>query len=216
MKRIEKKGLLTFGLAALAAALVLTGCVTVPPAGIEPSPGAQALSAGLAPDARLTGERMAQHWWTIFGDETLNKVIQDALKKNLDIRTAVARIDEARASLGLVQAESLPSLGMNAGYSRQALSEYDPMALLGAPTEATSAWRLGGAASWELDLWGHVRYRSEAAVERLQSAALQAENVRVSTAAEIARTYLLLRGTEAEIALLEKDLAAQKKRFFGN
>ena len=57
-------------------------------------------------------------WWEMFGDEQLNKLETEALLYNRDLRQAVARVDQARASVGSAVADQLPTIGIQGGSGR--------------------------------------------------------------------------------------------------
>ncbi|WP_232216572.1 efflux transporter outer membrane subunit [Brenneria nigrifluens] len=137
-------------------------------------------------------------WWELFGDSTLTALEAEAVGSNLDLQAAVARIEESRAQLGLADSARRPQIGANSAYSRSGLSEHSPMASLGAPTDASSTWSLGLQASWELDLWGHLGYLSDSARANLEASGYSKEAVMVSIGGDVARTYLLLRGIQAQ------------------
>ncbi|WP_335589157.1 MULTISPECIES: efflux transporter outer membrane subunit [Hydrogenophaga] len=188
-----------------AIALALAGCTVVPQ---RPAPElATPQAALLARAATMDGATGLSHapvpaaWWMLFNDGTLSELQAEAAASNLDLQAAVARIEESRAQLGLARAAQAPQLAAEAGYARSAQSEYAPLARLGAPTTASSAWQLGLQAGWELDLWGHLRQLGVAADARLQASGYGAQAVRISVAGDIARTYLLLRGAQAQLAL---------------
>lgn len=196
-----------FKLISTVAILCLSGCVGLPQSEMSPSPQPNELFKGIEPNAGLSEEKITRRWWEIFNDERLNDLIDQAHKKNLDILTAVARIDEARAILAVIDSDQYPKANLEGAYSRQALSDYEPLAQLGAPTQATNTWKLGAAASWEIDFWGYVRYQTQAATERLESIKLDAENVRLITEAELTRIYFIIEGTQQAIAIAQNDRA---------
>src|SRR3546814_17632589 len=69
----------------------------------------------------------------------------------------------------------LPSVGVSAGYSREAISEHGKFAALGAPTSASDFWQLGFEASWELDLWGRARRSREGAAAAFEATVYERE-----------------------------------------
>ncbi|MDR3221787.1 MAG: TolC family protein, partial [Candidatus Accumulibacter sp.] len=190
-------------------ALVLTACVMVPEAGApslaSPDAALSARAAIVANEAALVEETAPRQWWQLFGDATLSALEAEAAQANLDLLAAAARIEESRAQLGLAGAARRPRLAADASYTRSALSEHSPMAMLGAPTEAADLWNLGLQAGWELDLWGRLRHLADSAEARLQASRFGMEAVRVSVAADVARTYLLLRGAQAQEAIGEEN-----------
>ena len=152
----------------------------------------------LAGQLALVEEAIPSEWWALFRDDTLSRLQEQAVASNLDLLAAAARMDASRAQLGLADAARRPQLSGQAAYSRSANSENSPMAALGAPTEGTDSWSMGLQTGWEIDLWGHLRYLSESAESRLVA-------VQVSVAGDVARTYLLLRGTQAQQTIVEEN-----------
>lgn len=197
-------------LTAMTAILLLAGCVSAPEL---PAPGSPSLDAALrsrasavASDAALIEQPPPEQWWILLGDTTLASLQSEATQTNLDLHAAAARIEESRAQLGLVDAARWPQVFADAGYTRSALSEQSPLARLGAPTTASSNWNLGVQAGWEIDLWGRLRRQSESAEARLEASAYGMDAVKVSVAGDVARTYLLLRGVQAQHAIFEENL----------
>ncbi|MCL2897367.1 efflux transporter outer membrane subunit [Brenneria tiliae] len=205
MNRLVRYTSLSQGAPALIA-LLLAGCVT-PPSVQAPATGSKvaALKAREAMVARhpaLTRSRAPEHWWALFNDATLIQ-LESEVGANLDLRTAALRIDESRAQSGLVDASRRPSLSARSGYASSAISENSPTHRLGAPTSSYNTWSLGMEAAWELDLWGHLRHLGESAQANLQAAYYGREAAEVSVTAEVARTYILLRGIQAQASLVE-------------
>lgn len=195
--------------AAAVLAFSLVGCMSVPGTQMPslPSPDAalNARTIVLNSQPALTETAVPSEWWTLFGDATLTELEAEAAAENLDLLAAAARIEESRAQLGLANASRRPQLAVEAGYARSAHSENSPMAALGAPTSPTDNWVLGLQAGWELDFWGHLRHLGEAAQARLQASMHDIAAVKVSVSAEVARTYLLLRGVQAQQKVLEEN-----------
>jgi NodT family efflux transporter outer membrane factor (OMF) lipoprotein len=152
----------------------------------------------------LVEDEAPDHWWRLFNDPTLIALESEAAQSNLDLQSAVIRVEESRAQLGLINAERYPLVSASASYSRQALSEHEPMAKLGAPTSPADSWGLGILASWELDLWGSLRYQSQSAEARLNASGFGMEAVKVSVAGDVAHAYLLLRGVQAQEKITEE------------
>ncbi|MDR1274836.1 MAG: efflux transporter outer membrane subunit [Candidatus Accumulibacter sp.] len=145
------------------------------------------------------GEKVPNAWWALLGDPLLDSLEARAHEANLDLQSAYARIDQSRASLGIVAAELLPALSAHASYSRQALSAHGPMVALGAPSFAQNLWQTGLAALWELDLWGGNRRLREMAVARGLSKVYEKEVLHVALSAEVAKAYILLRGMQSQL-----------------
>lgn len=105
----------------------------------------------------------------------------------------------------------LPSVGANASYAREALSEHGKFAALGAPTAPSNFWQMGFDASWEIDLWGRARRAREGAAATLEATVFDREAARVALSAEVARTYLQLRGTQAQLDIAQQNLTIAER-----
>lgn len=161
---------------------------------------------GPAPQA-LLADPVPREWWHLLNDPVLDGLIARAWSGNLDLQAAAARVEQGRARAGVAQARLYPQLGFSASLDRKAISENGPMARLGASPAATDLWETGFDASWEIDLWGHVRRQREAAVADLSASVFEARGVEVSLSAEIARQYLSLRGVQQRRGIAERNQA---------
>ncbi|WP_434676468.1 efflux transporter outer membrane subunit [Pseudomonas sp. D3-10] len=193
--------------AALGAAC-LAGCM-VGPDFIRPENGLDA--AQLTPRQEHHGEprsstaAVPMQWWRLFNDALLTQLLARTLEGNLDLQMAAERIEQSRARLGIVASQLLPIVGANASYAREGLSEHGKFAALGAPTDPSNFWQLGFDANWEIDLWGRARRSREGAEATVQASLYDREAVRVALAAEVARTYLQLRGTQAQLDIARQN-----------
>lgn len=189
--------------------LLLAGCVTAPFADrpiIPPTTVALESRAAIVLDhPALVEASVPSDWWTLFDDPVL-LALEGGIEDNLDLQAAILRIEESRSQLGLIDSVRRPNLSAETGYSRAAISENSPTHRLGAPTSGYDTWSLGLQAGWELDFWGHQRRLGDSARASLEASYFGKEAARVSITAEIARTYLLLRGVQAETALTEANL----------
>lgn len=191
--------------------LLLAGC-TVGPNYSEPQ---TALPAAYSETA-ASGQFQLDRWWAAFNDSQLNALVDQALRQNLDIELAAARIREARAQEGVAGAGSSPQVGAEASVTRQRISEnaipVPPGAgsgggSIGLPGSEFTSWRAGFDASWELDLFGRNRREREAAAARTGTAVWNRRDAEVSVAAEVASAYLKLRTLQGEIANAEAEVA---------
>ncbi|MGH6834916.1 MAG: efflux transporter outer membrane subunit [Methylocella sp.] len=215
----------TTAVAALLALLALAGCASVgpdfePPDPLLPSvsflakPGP--LGANHAPEAAAKGDAspVDPAWWTAFRDPTLTSLAARVATANLDVNSATLRRAESRAQLGVTAAAAVPAINGDASYQRQLFSENGLVSLgkalapPGTPfvVPPISIYQPGFDASWELDLWGHVRRQIEAATAQVEAAENQRRDMLVSTLAELARDYIQLRGAQAQIAISKENL----------
>ena len=127
--------------------------------------------------------------------------MQTALSRNLDLRQAQARIREARSLREAAAGGQWPALDARAGITREEQTLNGPLPIREIPGLARdiTIYDAEFDASWELDLFGRVRRQVESAQAQAQAAEEQARDARVSVAAEVARTYLTLRGAQLEL-----------------
>jgi NodT family efflux transporter outer membrane factor (OMF) lipoprotein len=155
-------------------------------------------------------------WWQAFNDPTLSALVEMALRANLDLRQAEARIRQARAARVVAGAPLWPKVDASAIYERSASSSATVSSSGGVPSVATVApfrelFQVGLDASWELDIFGGTRRNLEAATADLQAAVEDRRDVLVSMVAEVGNNYLNLRGFQEQVAIARKNLEAQKK-----
>ncbi|UCV17808.1 efflux transporter outer membrane subunit [Ferribacterium limneticum] len=192
----------------LACISALTAC-TVGPDYLRPDSGLQ--EAVLLPRPEYSGSSPISHtevpalWWSLFNDPLLMEFESRALLSNLDLQIATNRIEQSRAQLGITGADLLPSISASASYAREAISQHGYFAALGAPTTPNNFWQIGFDATWELDLWGRARRANEGAAATLEATTYEREAFRVTLAAEIARCYLQIRGTQAQLDIANQN-----------
>lgn len=188
-------------LAAAAAAAFLVGCVADPP---PPEEIRHQALAGVSLDhpwkAGTVGEgAVLDDWLATFGDTTLNTLVDEALKANPDLHVAATRMLQAAEYLTQARAPMFPAVGIGGtGGLKESGGGGDPSsALQGAVA----------AASWELDLWGRVRYGRNAAREDNISAIADYEFARQSLAAGVAKAWFSVIQLSQQ-AKLTADMAA--------
>jgi outer membrane protein, multidrug efflux system len=198
-------------LAIIATILVLlTGCVTVgpdyaPPVTPVPTAWHNAGRGGLT--GETTNPETMAAWWTTFNDPELTSIIERAVKGNLDLKTARARVREARARRGIAGAALLPTLDATGA---AAWSRADKDTGSGRSGELYSA---GLDAGWEIDIFGGVRRGIEAADADLRASREDLRDVLVSLLAEVALNYADVRTRQAQLAATEANLVAQSDTF---
>jgi outer membrane protein TolC len=147
---------------AIVVALALAGCSVgpdyEPPKTDAPSRWSQAADTSLAD---------LSTWWTVFSDATLNGLIDRAVRANHDVRIAVARVDEARAQLGVVRGYLLPQVDATADWSKRRVSPNAQPFNINQIYQ--SRYTVGFDASWEIDIFGGGRRRIEAATADLEA-----------------------------------------------
>ncbi len=164
--------------------------IPVPDAYVEPVP---------------SGETIANMpWWELFQDEQLRLLIDTALAENKDLGIALARINEARANLGIVRADQYPFIN---GAGRAARGRQSREIFPGADTD--SNFLLGGDLSFEVDLWGRLRRSTESARAELLATEESYRNVTISLVANVASVYLLLRDLDERLEISESTVTTR-------
>jgi multidrug efflux system outer membrane protein len=148
-----------------------------------------------------------EQFWTLFQDEQLTKLVEEALANSRDLKIAVARIEEARANLRIAKMTLYPTLDATASANRSKLSgaiELPP----GTPL-ISNTFNVGLVASYEVDVWGKLAAGREAASASLLATRYAAETVRIALAAQVASTYFTLRGLDAELRVTRETLGTR-------
>ena len=179
------------------AALLLAACTPkfYPPQ--VSTPENYIYGAGFASDTTGISER----WWELFGDTTLNALVERALVNNRDLEAAVARVEEARANLKSTRAQYLPQIGIGAS----AEGEYTPQ------TKIVQSYAVEPTLSWELSLFGALRNAKRAAKAEIASTEWALAGVRLSLAAEVATTYFTLLEYERDLSIARQTLRLRRE-----
>lgn len=217
----------TMGLTLLA--MTLSAC-SVGPDYVPPRPATPASFNDLhstgqhEPASRARVAQPDPAWWQTFHDAQLNSLIERAIVGNLSLRQAVLRIAGAREQTLQAGAAGLPSVNANASATRQQLGVAGILDSSGIRSQAAAAnedlasgldslsrpvhlYQGSFDASWELDLWGRVRRSVESAEAQTQASIEQRNDALVSLEAEVARSYLQLRGAQSITQTLESQIA---------
>lgn len=155
-------------------------------------------------------------WWRLFEDAELDTLVGQALDANQELRLAMARVLEARALAGVSTAELFPSLTANNTYTEQRLSENTadaPQQVPGgpAPDHRVSDFRTTLDLSYEVDVWGRVRRLVEAADHDTRVVETDLQVVRLTLAADVARTYHELRALDVQRDVLSGTVTLRRE-----
>ncbi len=149
-------------------------------------------------------------WWKNFHDPELDLLIARAIHSNLNLRSATARVREARAARGVVAADYWPTVNASGSYQRERISangfpEFPP----GIPLEA-NVYQAGFDANWELDVFGGTRRAVQAADAEIAAAEFGRGDVLVSLLGEVARNYVEARGFQRQLVIVRQNILAQQ------
>ena len=144
-------------------------------------------------------------YWQSFGDAELNTLINKALKSNLDIKIALARVDQARSERRGVRAELFPTVNATGGVQRQ----NNPFPGL-AQGIKYNMFEMGFDALWEVDLYGRQQRRLESAVAEQEATNELHRQALVTLTSELARTYINYRSLQNQLRITHSNLTSQQ------
>ena len=200
------------GLTALAAALLLSGCVNLAPRYERPAAPVPEHYPDAPADAGSNGAANADVGWrTFFADAKLRGLIELALDNNRDLRVAVLNIAQARAQYRIQDAATLPTLsasGSGTATRTPASLSATGEALTGHQYSATL-----GVSAYELDLFGRVRNLSAQALEQYLATEEARRSTQISLVAEVATAYLTWAADLERLALARETLRSQSDTY---
>nr|WP_298123478.1 efflux transporter outer membrane subunit [uncultured Pseudoxanthomonas sp.] len=180
------------------AAALLAGCVTVGPDYVAPQTAPATLQH--AASTGYVADHPVATWWGQFDDPVLDQLVRESLLANPDVRIAIARVNEARAVFSERRLDLAPHVtaGVEGSRTKQPVE--------GQGRVETDSYSAGFDAAWELDLFGRVRRNTEAAHADLQAQRNDLQAAQVTVAAEVARNYFELRGTQKRLEVARRIL----------
>jgi outer membrane protein, multidrug efflux system len=152
-------------------------------------------------------------WWELFKDEKLQDLIRAALAANYDLRDAVVRVEQARASLSVTRSNQFPQFGVGGAVEINRLSR-DGQTPLPSSFLPNQNRNFGEATlnllSFEVDIWGRLRRATEAARANLLNADENRKAVVVTLVSDVATDYLHLRELDYELEISKETLATRQ------
>jgi outer membrane protein TolC len=152
-----------------------------------------------------------REWWTVFNDPLLNQLIEESFKQNLSLQIAGLRILEARAQLGISEGRLYPQIQQaNGSISKNRISEnspnFNPLA-----DKQFDNYEAGFDAVWEIDFWGTFARGIQADTAGLNATFADYDDALVSRAAEVTRTYVVIRTLETQLELARANVKLQRE-----
>ena len=196
------------------AAVLLSGC-TVGPNYHRPT--IQTPTAFRSPTPTPTSDPASLadlKWWEIFKDERLQELERTALAQNYDLRDAAARVEAARANLGITRSNQFPNLDASADISTTRFSRdgSSPLPLSFVPSQNRT---FGGATlnllSFELDIFGRLRRATEAARANLLGAEENRKAVMITLVSDVAGAYFSLRELDQQLEISRNTLTTRQE-----
>lgn len=193
-RRLQRHALAT----GLVLAFALSGCASLSPSSTDlpQTPVPAAWTSEATPSAAAT---VLAQWWQRFNDPLLGTLVTQALQANTTVRSAQAALQQARALRDVNSANLLPTVSASGSAQHSKLGGAD----------ASDTFKAGFDASWEPDVFGAQRSALSATEADAQAAQASLADTQVSIAAEVAVTYIELRGLQARLAIARNSLATQ-------
>jgi outer membrane protein, multidrug efflux system len=196
------------------AAVTLAGC-TVGPNYKRPQIAVPASFHAPEPLPESQGASLADlKWFEVYRDPQLDDLIKIALVQNYDLRDAVARVDEARANLGITRSDQYPQVGAsgNLQFTRLSRDGQFPLPASFVPNQNRN-W--GQAAlnllSFQVDLWGQLRRATEAARANLLNADWNRKTVVTTVVSQVATDYFQLLELDSELRISQSTLETRQE-----
>jgi outer membrane protein, multidrug efflux system len=173
-----------------------------------PVPAAWPHQEGATGDAAATPVKLAeQSWIEIYPVPELTALIDEALVGSSDLRIAFERVELARAQYGLERAASLPAVDLAGAAVRERMPGAHPT-----DNQIRESWVFALAMpAWEIDLWGRLAARTEAARRDVLANAALAEGVRISLVAQVSSLYLELLDLDNQLETTRRTLEGRQQ-----
>jgi multidrug efflux system outer membrane protein len=162
-------------------------------------------------EPKEVAETADTQWWKQFQDPVLEQLIAEALQHNTNVQIAAANVEQAAGLLTQTRSQFFPQAGYGASAQRQRSVEPAFASQLPNYPNPTSAYQALLSASWEIDLWGRIRRQSEAAYANVLATDEARRGVILSLVAQVASSYLQLRGLDAQLDVAKKTLETYKE-----
>jgi outer membrane protein, multidrug efflux system len=196
----------------LAVTLAVTGCMVgpnyKPPATTMPVAYRESTTGPATAPAFVASNVPSEiRWWRQFGDAELTRLVEKSMTANYQVAVAEARLREARAGRQMAQAMLYPQVDVGASALRYRLSD----AVISVPNSEDGLFQVGFDAAWTVDLFGGIRRGVEVARANEQATDAGRRGAVLMIAAETARDYLELRGTQHEFQIAQTTLEEQRQ-----
>lgn len=193
----------------LPAAFALTSCMVGPNFQLPGLSGGTKWKESQSTDA----SRLPDNWWRLFNDRELDRLVDRALAANNDLAAAKSRVDTARALVGVDRAKLFPTLDLagSAAVSRSSADALRGNLPPGASVDLQSErYRSTFDLAYDPDLWGRNKRSVEASSAQAAAADALLDSLRLGVATEVARQYFVLRGLDAQNAVLQDTLKSRQ------
>ena len=183
--------------------ILLFGCIDLGPGFKQPDLGIQIpVSYEYAP-AGTQSLLADDHWWKAFDDDELNRIVEEVIENNWDIKQAAARILEVRAEYVRVRADRFPAVDIAGTKDRRAVRSGQSE-----KSVIVDNYELGAPAAYEVDLWSRLKKASQAAWDDILREEEARRTVAQSVVAEAITLYLEMEAVERRLQIADQSIEA--------
>jgi len=150
-------------------------------------------------------------WWEAFPDPGLAALLKETLANNNDLRTAVARVEQARNLVAVARSGYYPVIGYDAGAQRdRGVFKSNPeLSLPGnGQTQTQNLFLAGLSTAWEADIWGRIRRANEAALAEFLATEDGRRGLMLSLVSETAQAYFELQELDRRLSIAQNSTSA--------
>lgn len=139
-------------------------------------------------------------WWKLFNDPLLDTLVAKALRSNYNIEIAAQNIEQSRLALGISKKDLLPKFGYGVNYaSGNTLGN-----MVGPEQDFVF---LGGNVSWEIDIWGKLQRRNEAARRTLLASEYGYRAMQLGLVSQVMQSYFQLLQSQGQLEVAKRNAA---------
>jgi multidrug efflux system outer membrane protein len=167
-------------------------------------------------DDTVANDLADSRWWRQFNDPVLDRLVEDSLRGNLDVRIAAARVDQFLGALNATRSQLYPQIGYGADASRAQASRIGQPPLPPGADPYFSLYQASLGTAWQIDLFGRVQRLSEAAQAQVYASEQAQRGVVLTLVGNVATSYIGLRALDRqlEIAKATSDNFNETARIF--
>ncbi|MGV2896453.1 efflux transporter outer membrane subunit [Achromobacter sp. AGC78] len=149
-------------------------------------------------------------WWLVYGDDTLNTLVERLDTSNQTIAQAEANYRQALGLVRAARAGFYPTVGASAGASRAGVGNGSSSSSSNG-SNVSNQYSVTGSVSWEVDVWGRVRRSTESSEASAAASLADLGATRLSAQAALVQTYFQLRVLDEQKRLLDATVAAYER-----
>ena len=189
--------------AALCCAGLLSACTVAPVYEVPatPAPASFKEAGALWQSAQPNDAIDRGEWWTLFGDQALNRLAAQVQVNNQNIAVAAAAVAQAQAAVRSERAGLLPSVGASLAQTKQG----------GGQASGHGSASIGLNAAWDADLWGKLRESVHAAQSSAQASEADLASARLSAVGSLVQNYFKLREADAEMQIVQQSIEGYQR-----